>query len=112
MKKEWTLGRRNPLSVEVEIAKAVQDSRLPEAVRTLRKVDTRKAVLLAGGTVLALSALSAAGKFTAYRAAVAGELKRQLTPIRRQLEQIQTENRQLRAELERLQREKNEENEK
>ena len=40
-----------------------------------------------------------------YRAAVAGELKRQLTPLRRQLDQLQTENRQLYAELAELRQE-------
>ena len=57
-------------------------------------------------TAVTLAVLSAAGKYTVYRAAVAGELKRQLTPLRRQLDQLQAENRQLHAELAELQREK------
>lgn len=105
MKKEWTLGRHEPVLVELEIAKAMQDKKLPAVVRTLQKLDKRKVALMAGGTAVTLAVLSAAGKYTVYRTAVAGELKRQLTPLRRQLDQLQAENRQLHAELAELRQE-------
>ena len=41
MKKEWTLGRHEPMLVELEIAKAMQDKKLPAAVWTLQKLDSK-----------------------------------------------------------------------
>jgi len=60
MKKEWTLGRHEPMLVELEIAKAMQDKKQPAAVWTLQKLDKRKVALVAGGTAVTLAGLSGA----------------------------------------------------
>ena len=70
----------------------------------------KKAALAVGGTALVLSAIGAAGKRQFYKRIVASELKRQLAPLHRKLDQLQAENRMLRAELEQLKKEKTDEN--
>ena len=67
MKKEWTLGRHEPVLVELEIAKAMQDKKLPAVVRTLQKLDKRKVALMAGGTAVTLAVLSAAMNCTSWK---------------------------------------------
>ena len=75
--------------IEIEVA-PLPGKKLPAAVNTLRKLDVKKVGLIAGGT--------------------AAELKRQLAPLHRKLDQLQAENRMLRAELEQLKKEKTDEN--
>lgn len=58
--------------------------------------------LIAGGTAAVLTVVSVAGRYGIYRGAVAAELKRQLAPLHRKLDQLQAENRMLRTELEQL----------
>ena len=90
--------------IEIEVA-PLPGKKLPAAVNTLRKLDVKKVGLIAGGTVA-----SVAGRYGIYRGAVAAELKRQLAPLHRKLDQLQAENRMLRAELEQLKKEKTDEN--
>lgn len=66
--------------------------------------------LIAGGTAAVLTVVSVAGRYGIYRGAVAAELKRQLAPLHRKLDQLQAENRMLRTELEQLKKEKTDEN--
>ena len=75
--------------IEIEVA-PLPGKKLPAAVNTLRKLDVKKVGLIRG--------------------AVAAELKRQLAPLHRKLDQLQAENRMLRAELEQLKKEKTDEN--
>ena len=65
----------------------------------LRRLDWKKAAVAAVGTVAVVSAVSTAAQYRFYRGIVARELKRQLGPLREQLDEIQAENRQLRREL-------------
>ena len=88
--------------IEIEVA-PLPGKKLPAAVNTLRKLDVKKVGLIAGGTAAVLTVVSVAGRYGIYRGAVAAELKRQLA-------QLQAENRMLRAELEQLKKEKTDEN--
>ena len=65
----------------------------------LRRLDWKKAAVAAVGTAAVVSAVSTAAQYRFYRGIVARELKRQLGPLREQLDEIQAENRQLRREL-------------
>lgn len=94
--------------IEIEVA-PLPGKKLPAAVNTLRKLDVKKVGLIAGGTAAVLTVVSVAGRYGIYRGAVA-ELKRQLAPLHRKLDQLQAENRMLRAELEQLKKEKTDEN--
>ena len=72
----------------------------PEQARELlRRLDWKKAAAAAVGTVAVVSAVSTAAQYRFYRGIVARELKRQLGPLREQLDEIQAENHQLRREL-------------
>ena len=84
--------------IEIEVA-PLPGKKLPAAVNTLRKLDVKKVGLIAGGTA------AVAGRYGIYRGAVAAELKRQLAPLHRKLDQLQAENRMLRAGLEQLKKE-------
>ena len=90
--------------IEIEVA-PLPGKKLPAAVNTLRKLDVKKVGLIAGGTAAVLTVVSVAGRYGIYRGAVAAELKRQLAPLHRKLDQLQAENRRLRAELEQLKKE-------
>lgn len=76
------------------------------AVQVLRKADVKKVALVAGGTALTLSAISAAGKRRFYKRIVASELKKQLAAVNGKLDDLQAQNEALRAELARLKQEK------
>ena len=65
----------------------------------LHKLDWRKAAVVTLGTAAAASAVRAAAQRRFYQGIVSRELKRQLGPLREQLDEIQAENRQLRREL-------------
>lgn len=66
---------------------------------TLIKLDWKKAAVVALGTAAVASAVSLAAQRRFYQGIVSRELKRQLGPLREQLDEIQAENRQLRREL-------------
>lgn len=65
----------------------------------LRRLDWKKAAVAAVGTAAVASAVSLAAQRRFYQGIVSRELKRQLGPLREQLDEIQAENRQLRREL-------------
>lgn len=90
--------------IEIDV-EPLPGHKLPAAVNVLRKLDMKKVGLIAGGTALAMTVVTVAGRYGIYRGAVAAELKRQLAPLHRKLDMLQAENRQLRAEVERLQKE-------
>ena len=90
--------------IEIDV-EPLPGHKLPAAVNVLRKLDMKRVGLIAGGTALAMTAVTVAGRYGIYRGAVAAELKRQLAPLHRKLDMLQAENRQLRAEVERLQKE-------
>ena len=69
------------------------------ALTLIHKLDWQKAAVISLGTAAVASAVSLAAQYRFYRGIVARELKRQLGPLREQLDEIQAENRQLRREI-------------
>lgn len=78
-------------------------------MRLMRKVDIKKVGIVAGGAAAALSVMSLTGRYTFYKGIVAGELKRQLTPVNKKLDELKAQNAELKAEVERLQAQQAEE---
>ena len=70
--------------------------------RLLRKVDIKKVGIAAGGAAVVLSAVSLTGRYTFYKGIVSGELKRQLAPVNKKLDELKAQNAELKAEVERL----------
>lgn len=68
----------------------------------LRKVDVKKVGIAAGGAAVVLSAVSLTGRFTFYKGIVSSELKRQLAPVNKKLDELKAQNAELKAEVERL----------
>ena len=66
-------------------------------LQVVRKVDWKKAGLIAGGVTVAAGTAS---RYKFYQGIVARELKKQLAPLNDKLDALQAENRMLRAELE------------
>ena len=66
-------------------------------LQVVRKVDWKKAGLIAGGVTAAAGTVS---RYKFYQGIVARELKKQLAPLNDKLDALQAENRMLRAELE------------
>lgn len=78
-------------------------------MRLMRKVDIKKVGVVAGGAAAVLSVMSLTGRYTFYKGIVAGELKRQLTPVNKKLDELKAQNAELKAEVERLQAQQTEE---
>ena len=72
-------------------------------MRLMRRVDIKKVGVVAGGAAAVLSVMSLAGRYTFYKDIVAGELKRQLAPVNKKLDELKAQNAELKAEVERLQ---------
>ena len=72
------------------------------AAQALRRVDLKKAGLIAGGALAVLAAAGAVSQYRFYQHAVAREMKRQLAPLDRKLDALQAENDALRAEIAQL----------
>ena len=79
------------------------------AMQAIKNIDAKKAATVAGGVVLATSVITLAGKYRFYKGIVAGELKRQLTPVNKKLDELKAQNAELKAEVERLQAQQTEE---
>lgn len=98
-------------SVEVEVQpedisplELLQPGKLNKrtVMRLLRKVDVKKVGIAAGGAAVVLSAVSLTGRYTFYKGIVSGELKRQLAPVHKKLDELKAQNAELKAEVERL----------
>lgn len=98
-------------SVEVEVQpedisplELLQPGKLNKrtVMRLLRKVDIKKIGIAAGGAAVVLSAVSLTGRYTFYKGIVSGELKRQLAPVNKKLDELKAQNAELNAEVERL----------
>lgn len=98
-------------SVEVEVQpenisplELLQPGKLNKrtVMRLLRKVDIKKVGIAAGGAAVVLSAVSLTGRYTFYKGIVSGELKRQLAPVNKKLDELKAQNAELKAEVERL----------
>lgn len=82
-------------------AAAAAKARPQRAVlQVVRKVDWKKAGLIAGGVTVVCAAAGTASRYKFYQGIVARELKKQLAPLNDKLDALQAENRMLRAELE------------
>lgn len=98
-------------SVEVEVQpedisplELLQPGKLNKrtVMRLLRKVDIKKIGIAAGGAAVVLSAVSLTGRYTFYKGIISGELKRQLAPVNKKLDELKAQNAELKAEVERL----------
>lgn len=98
-------------SVEVEVQpedisplELLQPGKLNKrtVMRLLRKVDIKKIGIAADGAAVVLSAVSLTGRYTFYKGIVSGELKRQLAPVNKKLDELKAQNAELKAEVERL----------
>lgn len=98
-------------SVEVEVQpedisplELLQPGKLNKrtVMRLLRKVDIKKVGIAAGGAAVVLSAVSLTGRYTFYKGIVSDELKRQLAPVNKKLDELKAQNAELKAEVERL----------
>ena len=98
-------------SVEVEVQpedisplELLQPGKLNKrtVMHLLRKVDVKKVGIAAGGAAVVLSAVSLTGRYTFYKGIVSGELKRQLAPVNKKLDELKSQNAELKAEVERL----------
>ena len=69
-------------------------------LQVVRKVDWKKAGLIAGGVTIVCAAAGTASRYKFYQGIVARELKKQLAPLNDKLDALQAENRMLRVELE------------
>ncbi len=110
---------KNSAAVEVQVEdlsplELLQTGKLNKrnVLRLMRKVDIKKVGLAAGGAAVVLSAVSLTGRYTFYKRIVSGELKRQLTPVNKKLDELKAQNAELRAEVERLQAQQTGEDEK
>lgn len=72
-------------------------------IQLMRKVDLKKVGVVAGGAAVVMSAVSLTGKYNFYKGIVSGELKRQLAPVNKKLDELKAQNAELRADVERLQ---------
>ena len=68
-----------------------------------RKINWKKAGLIAGGTAAVCAAAGTVSRYKFYQGIVARELKKQLAPLNDKLDALQDENRMLRAALEKKQ---------
>ena len=93
-------------SVEVEVQpgdisplELLQPGKLNKrtVMHLLRKVNVKKVGIAAGGAAVVLS-----GRYTFYKGIVSGELKRQLAPVNKKLDELKAQNAELKAEVERL----------
>ena len=110
---------KNSAAVEVQVEdlsplELLQTGKLNKrnVLRLMRKVDIKKVGLAAGGAAVVLSAVSLTGRYTFYKGIVSGELRRQLTPVNKKLDELKAQNAELRAEVERLQAQQAEDEEK
>lgn len=98
-------------SVEVEVQpgdisplELLQPGKLNKrtVMHLLRKVNVKKVGIATGGAAVVLSAVSLTGRYTFYKGIVSGELKRQLAPVNKKLDELKAQNAELKAEVERL----------
>ncbi len=72
--------------VPLELVRTPQRGR--KLLQLLRRADIKKIGIAAGGAVLLLSVVNHVSEYKFYQAVVARELKKQLAPIRKQLNEM------------------------
>ncbi len=78
-------------------------------IQVMRKVDLKKVGLVAGGAAVVMGAVSVTGKYSFYKGIVAGELKRQLAPMNKKLDELKAQNEALKSELDEIKAQNEEE---
>lgn len=71
-------------------------------VQVMRKVDLKKVGIVAGGAAVVMSAVSLTGRYTFYKGIVSSELKRQLAPVNKKLDELKAQNEALKKELDEM----------
>lgn len=91
-----------PVRAESDTPAPLRGKKLDQraVLQVVRKVDWKKAGLIAGGVTIVCVAAGTASRYKFYQGIVARELKKQLAPLNDKLDALQAENRMLRAELE------------
>lgn len=91
-------------SENLKVLDLVRTGRLDKqtALRLLHRVDVKKAGLIAVGAAAVLTTAGLVSRYGFYRGVVAKELKKQLAPVNRKLEDLQAENEKLRTEVAQL----------
>ena len=91
-----------PVRAESEAVAPLRGKKLDRraVLQVVRRVDWKKAGLIAGGATVVCAAAGTASRYKFYQGIVARELKKQLAPLNDKLDALQAENRMLRAELE------------
>ncbi len=92
---------RSSEAEDTQLLELVHGGRLSKAAlrQMLRQVDLKKVGLAAGGAAAALSLLHWAHQYRFYHSVIAKELKKQLAPLNKKLDELQAENERLRTEL-------------
>lgn len=65
----------------------------------MRKVDLKKVGIVAGGAAVVMGAVSLTGKYSFYKGIVSSELKRQLAPMNKKLDELKAQNEALKKSL-------------
>ena len=100
--KEDILSRIRPENLQfVELVRSGKFNR-GKAHEEQRKMDLKKAGLIAAGVAAAISAVSLAGHYAFYNCIVSKELRKQLAPMTKELAALQEENRKLKKEVDQL----------
>ena len=91
-----------PVRAESEAVAPLRGKKLDQraVLQVVRRVDWKKAGLIAGGATVVCAAAGTVSRYKFYQGIVARELKKQLAPLSDKLDALQAENRMLRAELE------------
>ena len=91
-----------PVRAESDAPAPLRGKKLDQrtVLQVVRKVDWKKAGLIAGGAAVMCAAAGTASRYKFYQGIVARKLKKQLAPLSDKLDALQAENRMLRAELE------------
>lgn len=89
---------------EVTALELLQSGKLNKCavIQVMRKVDLKKVGIVAGGAAVVMSAVSLTGKYSFYKGIVSSELKRQLAPMNKKLDELKAQNEALKKELDEI----------
>lgn len=89
---------------EVTALELLQSGKLNKraVIQVMRKVDFKKVGIVAGGAAVVMSAVSLTGKYSFYKGIVSSELKRQLAPMNKKLDELKAQNEALKKELDEI----------
>lgn len=73
-----------------------------KALQLIRKVDFKKALIISGAAAAAVSVVNLTGKYRFYKSVVSGELKKQLAPVNKKLDELQKQNLELQKQLDEI----------